>query len=93
MTKVLMHSVPEAAKHGISAASPPVLPCKPFKNADFEGLFLTLDGIRVYPHPNAAIPRLYLVALRDGYALYLQARVGPRVWLIAERSKRVRVAI
>ncbi len=80
-----------SAKDSTSAAKPLALQYKPASNADFEGLFLTLDGMRVYLHSNAVFPRLYLVAWRGGYALYLQARIGPLVWLIAERSKQVRL--
>lgn len=81
----------QTAKGITSAAKGVVLQGETAGNAEFEGLTLTLDGIRVYLHSNAAIPRLYLVARRGGYALYLQARLGPRVWLIAERSKQVRL--
>lgn len=79
------------AKDCTSAAKLLPLQCELPRNADFEGLSLTLDGMRVYLLSNAAKPWLYLVAWHGGYALYLQARVGPRVWLIAERSKQVRV--
>ena len=50
-----------------------------------------LEGMRIYLASQVGYPRLFLVPREDGFALYLQISHGPRVWLIAERSKRVRI--
>lgn len=60
-------------------------------NAGFDGMQLMLDGMRVYLRSRVGYPRLFLVPRAGGFALCLQVSHGPRVWLIAERSKRVRV--
>ena len=60
-------------------------------NAGFDGMQLMLDGMRIYLASQVGYPRLFLVPRDVGFALYLQISHGPRVWLIAERSKRVRI--
>lgn len=50
-----------------------------------------LDGMRIYLASQVGYPRLFLIPRDVGFALYLQISHGPRVWLIAERSKRVRI--
>lgn len=80
----------DSAKHCTSAANVLPLRCKTPDFAVFEGLHFMLDGMRVYLR-SMANSWLYLVPWADGYALFLQTRNGPRVWLIAERSKRVRI--
>lgn len=60
-------------------------------NAGFEGMQLMLDGMRIYLASHVGYPKLWLAPRNGGYALFLQVSHGPRVWLIAERSKRVRI--
>ena len=60
-------------------------------NAGFDGMQLMLDGMRIYLRSRVGFPRVFLVPREVGFALCLQISHGPRVWLIAERSKRVRV--
>ena len=52
---------------------------------------LMLEGMRIYLRSRVGYPRVLLVPCDAGFALCLQISHGPRVWLIAERSKRVRV--
>ena len=58
---------------------------------DFNGTQLMLDGMRIFLRSRLGHARLYLVPCDGGHALFLQAAHGPRVWLIAEHSKRVRI--
>lgn len=60
-------------------------------NAGFDGMQLMLDGMRIYLASQVGYPRLFLARRNGGYALFLQVSHGPRVWLIAERSRRVRI--
>ncbi|MCX7153111.1 MAG: hypothetical protein NT115_11460 [Proteobacteria bacterium] len=60
-------------------------------NSGFDGMQLMLEGMRIYLASQVGYPRLFLVPREVGFALYLQISHGPRVWLIAERSKRVRI--
>ncbi len=90
MTEIRMVSGGDSAKHCISAAKVLSLRCKTTDSAVFEGQQFMLDGLRVYLR-SMANSWLYLVPWAGGYALFLQTRNGPRVWLIAERSKRVRI--
>lgn len=60
-------------------------------NAGFEGMQLMLDGMRIYLRSHVGYPRLFLVPCSGGFALCLQISHGPRVWLIAERSKQIRI--
>lgn len=81
----------DSAKHCTSAAEVLPLRCKTPDSAVFEGLHLMLDGMRIYMQSNIGSTWISLVPWAGGYALYLRQRTGPRVWLIAERSKRVRI--
>lgn len=60
-------------------------------NAGFEGMHLMLDGMRVYLASKLGYPKVRLVPREGGFALFLDISHGPRVWLIAEHSKRVRI--
>lgn len=60
-------------------------------NAGFEGHQLMLGGMRIMFESRVGYPRLFMVPRNGGFALFLQISHGPRVWLIAERSKRVRI--
>jgi hypothetical protein len=60
-------------------------------NAGFEGKQLMLDGMRIFLASQVGYPRLFLARRNGGFALFLQVSHGPRVWLIAERSRRVRI--
>lgn len=57
----------------------------------FEGGWLMLDGLRQMLASGAGYPRLFLAPREGGFALFLQISHGPRVWLIAEHSKRARI--
>lgn len=60
-------------------------------NAEFSGMHLMLDAMRVYIASNPGRIWLHLVPRAGGFALFLQVNRGIRVWLIAERTKRVRI--
>lgn len=90
MMEIQMVSRGDSAKHCTSAAKVLPLRCRTPDSAVLEGLHFMLDGLRVYLR-SMANSWLYLVPWAGGYALFLQTRNGPRVWLIAERSKRVRI--
>lgn len=89
--EIRMHPGDDSAKHCISVAK--VLPShgKVSDSAVFEGMHLMLDGMRIFMRSNIGNTWLSLVPWAGGYALFLRQRTGPRVWLIAERSKRVRI--
>ncbi len=79
------------ARRGRAAAKVVALRGGTSINAGFDGMQLMLDGMRIYLASQVGYPRLFLVPRDVGFALYLQISHGPRVWLIAERSKRVRI--
>src|SRR5688500_17728607 len=53
--------------------------------------YLMLDGMRIMGQSRVGYAKVELIARDGGFALCLQISHGPRVWLITERSKRVRV--
>jgi hypothetical protein len=89
--QIRMVSGDDSAKHCTSAAK--LLPLHGMvpDSAVFEGLHLMLEGMRIYMLSNVGSTWFSLVPWAGGYALFLRQRTGPRVWLIAERSKRVRI--
>lgn len=87
----LMVSEAKPANAGTSAAKVVSLHGEAPTFAEFDGMHLMLDGMRIYLRSQAGHPRLFLVPQDGGFALCLQANHGSRVWLIAERSKRVRI--
>lgn len=89
--QIRMVSDSDSAKHCTSAAEVLPLRCKTPDSTVFEGLHLMLEGMRIYMHSNIGSTWFYLVPWDGGHALFMQQRTGPRVWLIAERSKRVRI--
>jgi hypothetical protein len=80
-----------SARAGTAAAKVVALRGGTSTNAGFDGMQLMLDGMRVYLRSRVGYPRLLLVPREGGFGLCLQVAHGPRVWLIAERSKRVRI--
>ena len=86
-----MLSERRSARAGTAAAKVVALRGGMATNAGFDGMQLMLEGMRIMVQSNVGWPRLFLVARESGYALFLQISHGPRVWLIAERSKRVRI--
>lgn len=80
-----------SARSGRAAAKVVSLRGEMATNAGFDGMQLMLDGMRIYLRSRVGYPHLSLVPRDGGFALFMQISHGPRVWLIAERSKRVRI--
>lgn len=79
------------ARAGRVAAKVGKLRGKWSSDAEFPGHYLMLDGLRIMRASGVGYPKVSLVPRSGGFALCLQISHGPRVWLIAERSKRVRI--
>lgn len=80
-----------SARAGVAAATVVALRGNVRKSEGGQVLQLMLDGMRIMLQSKAGYPRLFLTPAGGGYGLCLQVSHGPRVWLIAERSKRLRV--
>jgi hypothetical protein len=80
-----------AARRRNAAAKVEVLRGGRCDQPGFEGMQLMLEGMRIMLASRIGWVRVFAVPIEGGYALCLQVSHGPRVWLIAEKSKRVRV--
>lgn len=85
-----------SARNAKSSAKLHVLQAQASRSSEFQGKFLTFAAMRIYIESGPGFRILCLVPVAGGYALYLQLSRsfvdrGELVWLVAERSKRIRV--
>jgi len=91
MSELRRLSEVRSARAGTAAAKVVALRGEMVGNAGSGVGHLMLDGMRIMLQSRTGYPRLFLAPRDGGFGLFLQISHGPRVWLIAERSKRVRI--